>query len=252
MVAKTPGRKGRPWREVCARVYAEETTCYLQPWTGCHGHVDQTLPPRTSWSRSVHHLIPPDIRPDLARARHNLRLAHFGCNSSYGRGEYETRPGRTPITNVGPRIVVVLFGPPGAGKTTIAHQSGLTIYDRDDAIWAAGGEQAFRQALDTLGHNPTARAIAIRSGATSNARRTTIRQTNATHAYLVLADPAQCHQQARHRRRADVRHSHGAIEKWFATFDHHDGMPTWPGWDLIAGASIGGTPRGTYRGSRNW
>lgn len=94
MVAATAGRKGRPWREAQARVYAEETHCYLQPWTGCAGHVDQTLAPRTPWSRSVHHLIPPDIRPDLANVRTNLRLAHYGCNSRYGRGEYETRPGR--------------------------------------------------------------------------------------------------------------------------------------------------------------
>lgn len=92
MVAATAGRKGRPWVRVQQRVYAEETNCHL-----CGEHVDQTLPIRTPRSRSVHHLIPPDIRPDLANVRSNLRLAHYGCNSSYGRGEYETRPGRRAI-----------------------------------------------------------------------------------------------------------------------------------------------------------
>lgn len=260
MVAKTAGRKGRPWYRACTRVYAEENICYL-----CGRHVDQTLPPRTSWSRSAHHLIPPDIRPDLANARTNLRLAHFGCNSAHGRGEYETRPGRR-CTLTGclvctrrpspRRLVVVLFGPPGAGKTTLAHQSGLTIYDRDDPTWTAGGDAAFRQALDQLGHNPTAQAVAIRSGATSSARAKTIQQVRATHGYLVLADPATCHQRVGHRRRADLRTSHGAIEKWFRLYDHHDGLPAWPGWDHItrpaAANNPGASHGGSYRGSRNW
>lgn len=91
MVARTAGRKGRPWVRVQARVYAEETICHL-----CGGYVDQTLPIRHPRSRSVHHLIPPDIQPNLANDRGNLRLAHYGCNSSYGRGEWETRPRRQP------------------------------------------------------------------------------------------------------------------------------------------------------------
>jgi len=97
VTAKTAGRKGRPYERARDRCYSEESMCYLQPWTGCPGFVDQTLPPRTSMSRSVHHLIPPDIRPDLANNRTNMRLAHYGCNSRYGRGEYETRRGRLPL-----------------------------------------------------------------------------------------------------------------------------------------------------------
>ena len=91
MVAATAGRKGRPWRTVCQQLYADptETHCHL-----CGQWVDKTLRGTTSQSRSAHHLIPPDIRPDLANTRSNLRLAHLGCNSAHGRGEYETRPGR--------------------------------------------------------------------------------------------------------------------------------------------------------------
>lgn len=92
-MARTWGRKGRPWRAVQAKVYAEETHCYL-----CGKPVDQTLANyRSSEARSVHHLIPPDIEPRLAHARENLRLAHLGCNSKYGRGVYGGPPrGTTP------------------------------------------------------------------------------------------------------------------------------------------------------------
>jgi hypothetical protein len=90
MVARTAGRKGRPWYRVCNRVFNEETMCHL-----CGQPVNTQLAGRTPWSRSVHHLIPPDIRPDLANIRSNLRLTHLGCNSAHGRGPYETRPGRT-------------------------------------------------------------------------------------------------------------------------------------------------------------
>jgi hypothetical protein len=85
MVARTAGRKGRTWRKVQAEVYAEETHCCL-----CRGYVDQTLVNyRQSRARSVHHLIPPDIAPELAQDRGNLRLAHIGCNARHGRGVYQ-------------------------------------------------------------------------------------------------------------------------------------------------------------------
>lgn len=93
MAARTAGRKGRPFVRAQHRCFAEETHCYF-----CHRYVDQGLPNyRSKLARSVHHLIPPDIAPHLANNRDNMRLAHIGCNSSYGRGQYEgqgTKPGR--------------------------------------------------------------------------------------------------------------------------------------------------------------
>ena len=87
-MARSWGRKGRPWRKVQAEVYAEETHCYF-----CGRYVDQTLLNfRGSLARSVHHLIPPDVAPELAHDRGNLRLAHLGHNSSYGRGAFEGAP----------------------------------------------------------------------------------------------------------------------------------------------------------------
>ena len=85
MAARTAGRKGRPFRRAQLQCFAEETHCYL-----CHGWVDQGLVNyRSSRARSVHHLIPPDLAPELANDRTNLRLAHLGCNSKYGRGAYK-------------------------------------------------------------------------------------------------------------------------------------------------------------------
>jgi hypothetical protein len=94
-LARTWGRKGRPWSRVQARVYREETHCAI-----CGGYVDQTIPnPRDKWARSVHHLVPPDIDRNRANDRELLRLAHYGCNASYGRGQYKgqgSNPGRSP------------------------------------------------------------------------------------------------------------------------------------------------------------
>jgi hypothetical protein len=87
-MARYWGRKGRPFRKAQAECFAEETHCYFGD-----GPVDQTLANyRSSRARSVHHLIPPDIAPELANDRANMRLAHLGCNSKYGRGQYKGAP----------------------------------------------------------------------------------------------------------------------------------------------------------------
>jgi len=85
MAARWAGRKGRPWRRLCARVYAEETHCIR-----CGRWVDKDLPyrnPRTGqvnrWSKSVDHKRALHLG-GAPLARDNVGLAHFGCNSSHG------------------------------------------------------------------------------------------------------------------------------------------------------------------------
>lgn len=85
MAARFAGRKGRPFVRAQKQCFREETHCCL-----CGGYVDQALAnPRSSASRSVHHLTPPDVAPELANSRSNMRLAHYGCNARFGRGHLE-------------------------------------------------------------------------------------------------------------------------------------------------------------------
>lgn len=125
------------------------------------------------------------------------------------------------------RQVVILCGPPGAGKTTQAHMSGLTVYDRDDERWAS--EQHFARAIAALADDPNAKAVVIRSGATSSARTKWAQLTDATHVYVITAPPWICRQRVTQRGRHDVRSSIPAITQWFA--DHEPGAMAFPGWD---------------------
>lgn len=79
---------GRPYRALQAWVYATYTHCWL-----CHQIVDKTLPYRdpatgriNRASKSVDHVIPLLLRPDLALDKANARLAHLRCNTSRGAG----------------------------------------------------------------------------------------------------------------------------------------------------------------------
>jgi 5-methylcytosine-specific restriction endonuclease McrA len=78
-MARNPGRTGRPWRRLCAQVYAEESHCWI-----CHHPVDMRLPYPHPDSRSVDHVLPVSQRPDLALERGNVRLCHMRCNLSKG------------------------------------------------------------------------------------------------------------------------------------------------------------------------
>lgn len=74
------GRRGRPWRRLCAEVYSTETHCWL-----CGEWVDQALRFPSKRRRSVDHVIPLSLGgPPLAR--HNVRLAHLDCNCRRGDG----------------------------------------------------------------------------------------------------------------------------------------------------------------------
>ncbi len=148
-----------------------------------------------------------------------------------------------------PRLVVVIFGPSGAGKTTIARTLPLQIFDRDDPQWFGKGEKVFREEIRKLAHNPQAQAVVIRAGATSSARHTSLVDVGATHAFLVLPSKDVCHHQAGHRRRQDVRTSHASIETYYAKFDHDDGLPMWPGsWERAKDVLLTAGP--LVRGSR--
>lgn len=129
------------------------------------------------------------------------------------------------------RLVVLLCGPPGAGKTTAARASGLDVYDRDDPHWH--NDRAFTAALTQLGRDPNARAVVIRSCATSADRARVAAQVRATHVHLILGD----HHAARitRRGRADRDRTIAGVTRWLARHDRQDGVTDFPGWPAILG-----------------
>lgn len=139
------------------------------------------------------------------------------------------------------RIVVLLCGPPGAGKTTAARQSGLTVYDRDDEQWHS--ERQFRAKIAELATNPNARAVVIRAGASSSARRKAADLIGATHVYLLTEDPRELAHRVATRNRADKRNGLASIKTWFTQHDRADNVREFPGWsDALKGAQ-GSTSR---------
>ena len=152
--------------------------------------------------------------------------------------------GRTGIDGVDGRRVVILCGPPGAGKTTAARASGLTVFDRDDPQWQS--ERQFTDALRALGRDPSAQAVVIRSGASSSARARWSRMVAATHVFMVMASPAECVRRVRERGRDDLRSGVAAVPRWFESFDDRDGVRLFPGWDALGeggGLSLGASSR---------
>jgi hypothetical protein len=129
------------------------------------------------------------------------------------------------------RLVVILCGPAGAGKTTAARASGLEVFDRDDPEWSS--ERQFTAALATLAINPTARAVVIRSGATSSARERARRLTAATHAYLLTEPLPELERRVRERDRTDKVAGLQSLRSWFERRDRDDGVPDFPGWPAV-------------------
>lgn len=137
------------------------------------------------------------------------------------------------------RRVVVLCGPPGAGKTTAARQSGMKVFDRDDPEWAS--EQQFTTAISSLAEDPQARAVVIRSGATSSARARTRSLVDPTHVFVMMADRQELVNRIKRRGREDKVQTVAGVKTWFDRFDRNDGVQSFPGWSAIDEPDLGAT-----------
>lgn len=118
------------------------------------------------------------------------------------------------------RRVVLLCGPPGAGKTTKAHELGLPVYDIDDEKWGAS-ERVFRGALQILGGTPDAQAVVIRSGATRSARGKAAIMIGATELQVLDTKADVCIERviSRNRPRPPLHVQIAAVRSWWEKYE---------------------------------
>lgn len=123
------------------------------------------------------------------------------------------------------RRVILICGAPGSGKTTLAHTTGLTVYDLDDPQWH-GSERLFRDALRKLAQDPQAQAAVIRCAATPSARARAASMCSATEVVVLDTDLQTCIERIVQRSRGDVRTQIAAAQGWWKSHEADPHTPT--------------------------
>lgn len=161
---------------------------------------------------AVDHVIP------LARGGEdtpaNKKPAHHNVEPKCNRRKADRLPSRIS------RRVVLICGPPGAGKTTYAHALGLEVYDLDDPQWQ-GNDALFRATLTQLREQPDAKAAVIRTGATLSARQKVASNCGATEVVVLDTDLRTCVARIKQRGRTEpsISHQISGARRWWDRYE---------------------------------
>lgn len=163
-------------------------------------------------SDAIDHVIP--LSRGGADIPSNLKPAHHDVPPYCNRRKSDLLPSEVD------RQVVLVCGPPGAGKTTYAHTLGLDVYDLDDDRWH-GSDALFRAALVQLREEPHARAVVIRTGGTVSARQKAATNCGATECLVIETALTVCIEriQTRGRTHPPVGMQIKAARQWWANYE---------------------------------
>lgn len=106
----------------------------------------------------------------------------------------------------------------------MAAAEGLDVYDRDDPQWDS--ETAFRAALRSVGRDPFARAVVVRTAARAATRARVMATVGGTELVVLTTPPETCRNRIRQRGRADMLPTLVAVDRWWATYRDDQTSPT--------------------------
>ena len=189
--------KGRKASERNARILAASDICHICGRPGAD---------------AVDHVVP--ISRGGTEDPHNLAPAHHDVPPYCNRRKADRLPSEVD------RRVVLVCGPPGAGKTTYARTLGLDVYDLDDERWQ-GSDALLRAELVRVREDPKARAVVIRTGATLSARRKAAALCAATECVVLDTPLATCVERIKARGRTDppLKYQLNGARDWWAKYE---------------------------------